>query len=170
MKKIIIGMIALLLFAAPAFAATKIAYVDLQKALRLSKAGIQAKSNFDSLATELETELKIKEGEFLKLKSELEKQFAMLSDEAKQEKTIEAKKNLDDLQKFKVGAQRKLQAEDSKWTQEIVNDLTEILKKFGKDGGYSMIVERSEGGLIYIGDDVTDLTDKLIKKYDANKK
>lgn len=169
MKKITIALVTLLLLAAPAFAATKIATVDLQKALNLSKAGAAAKAEIAAQAKELETEFKIKQGEFLKLKGELEKQAALLSDNAKEEKIKEYQQSATALQQFKQNAQRKLQQEDGKKTQAILKELTEILKKFGKDGGYTMIVERSEGGVIYSDDKVDDLTDKLIKAYDAKK-
>jgi len=170
MKKIVIALVALLMLAVPACAASKIAYVDLQKALNLSKAGAQAKSEISAQAKEYETQFKIKEGEFLKLKSELEKQAALLSDSAKQEKIREYQKSITALQKFKSDAQRKLQQEDGKRTQQILKELTTILKKIGEDKGYSMILERSEGGLIYVAESVDDLTDKLIEMYDTSKK
>ncbi|MCD6581709.1 MAG: OmpH family outer membrane protein [Desulfuromusa sp.] len=170
MRKIVIALVALLLLSAPAFAATKLAYVDLQKALNLSKAGAQAKSDIAAQAKELENEFKIKEGEFLKLKSELEKQAALLSDSAKQEKIKEYQKSVGELQRFKQDAQRKLQQEDGKRTQLILKDLSVILQKFGKDGGYTMILERSEGGVVYVAESIDDLTDKLIKAYDKSYK
>ncbi|MCK4501572.1 MAG: OmpH family outer membrane protein, partial [Desulfuromonadales bacterium] len=160
----------LLLFAAPAFAATKIAYVDLQKVLQSSQAGVQARADIAKLEKELETEFKIKEGEFLKFKGDLEKQADLLSKSAKQEKVQEFQKKLAELQSFKQKAQRILQNDDRKRTQSMVNELTVLLAKFGKDDGYSAIFERSEGGLLFIGDDVVNLTDKLIKAYDASKK
>lgn len=169
MKRIMVILCALLLLAAPAFAATKIAYVDLQKALNLSKAGAAAKADIAAQAKEYENEFKIKQGEFLKLKSELEKQADLLSESAKAEKIKEYQKRVADLQKFQSDAQRKLQREDSKRTQAIIKDLTKILQGFGKDGGYTMIVERSEGGVVYVAEDVVNLTDKLIKAYDAGK-
>ena len=170
MKKIIIALTALLLLSVPAFAANKFAYVDLQKALNLSKAGVQAKSEIAELAKKYETEFKIKQGEFLKMKGELEKQAALLSDIAKQDKIKEYQEKATALQKFQQDAQRKLQQEDGKRTQAILKELTEILKKFGKDGKYAMIIERSEGGLIYVDEKLDDLTEKLIKAYDESKK
>ena len=169
MKKILIVLTTLLLLSVPAFAATEFAYVDLQKALNLSKAGAQAKNDIAEQAKEYETEFKIKQGEFLKLKSELEKQAALLSDTAKQEKIKEYQQSGEALQKFQQDAQRSLQQEDGKRTQAILKELSEILQKFGKDDGYSMIIERSEGGLVYVAENVDDLTDKLIKAYDASK-
>jgi len=169
MKKITIALVTLLLLTAPAFAATKIATVSLQKALNMSKAGAAAKAEIAAQAKELETEFKIKQGEFLKLKGELETQAALLSDNAKEEKLKEYQKKGAELQQFKQTAQQKLQQEDGRRTQAILKELSEILKKFGKDGGYTLIVERSEGGVIYSDDKVDDLTDKLIKAYDASK-
>jgi outer membrane protein len=170
MKKIIIAVTALLLVSVPAFAANKFATVDLQKALNLSKAGAQAKSEIADLAKQYETEFKIQQGEFLKLKGELEKQAALLSDTAKQEKIKEYQQSAEALQQFQQNAQRKLQQEDGKRTQDILKELSEILKKFGKDGNYSMIIERSEGGLVYVDEKIDDLTDKLIEAYDESKK
>lgn len=170
MKKITIAFVVLLLFVTPAIAEMKIAYVDLQKALNLSKAGAEAKTEIAAQAKEYETEFKIKEGEFLKLKGELEKQAALLSDSAKQEKIQEYQKSVGELQQFKQDAQRKLQQEDGKLTQSILKDLSVILKKMGKDGGYSMILERSEGGLVYVAENLNDLTDELIKAYDKTYK
>jgi len=169
MKKIIIALLAVLLLSAPAFAETKIAYVNLQKALNDSKAGAQAKSDIAAQAKEYETEFKIKQGEFLKLKSELEKQAALLSDSAKQEKIKEYQKSGEELQKLQNDVRRKLQQEDEKRTQLILGELSTILQKFGKDGGYTMILERSEGGLVYVAESVVDLTAELIKTYDASK-
>ncbi len=170
MKKVAIVLATILLFAVPSFAATKIATVDLQKALNQSKAGAAAKSQIAAQAKELETQFKIKQGEFLKLKSELEKQAALLSDNAKEEKIKEYQKSATELQKFKQEAQRKLQQEDGQKTQQILKEMSEILKKIGKDGGYTLIVEKNEGGILYSADKVDDLTDQLIKAYDASKK
>jgi outer membrane protein len=169
MRKIIGILFVLLLLSAPAFSATKIAYVDLQKALNQSKVGAQAKADIAAQAKEYENEFKIKQGEFLKLKGELEKQAALLSDTAKEEKIKEYQQRAAALQQFKVDAQRKLQQEDGVRTQEILKELTAILKDFGKKGGYTMIIEKSEGGLLYSADNVDDLTDKLIDAYDKSK-
>ncbi len=170
MKRMIVALLAVFLLSTPAFAEMKIAYVNLQKALNDSIAGSQAKSEIAAQAKEYETEFKIKQETFLKLKNELEKQGALLSDTAKAEKLKEYQTQVAGLQKFQNEARRKLQQEDEKRTQAILKELSVILQKFGKDGDYSMIIERSEGGLIYTSDDMIDLTVPLIEAYDATKK
>lgn len=170
MKKIIVSVVALLLLVAPAFAANKIAFVDLQKVLQASKTGVAAQAELSKMAKELENEFKIKEGEFLKFKGDLEKQVDLLSATAKQEKIKEFQQKASTLQAFKSQAERKLQTFDRQRTQSMVNELTIILEKFGKDDKYDMIFERSESGVLFVGEDVADLTEKLTKAYDASKK
>ncbi|MDX2478833.1 MAG: OmpH family outer membrane protein [Desulfuromusa sp.] len=169
MRQIFIALLAVLVLSCPAFAETKIAYVNLQQALNDSKVGAQAKSEIAAQAKEFETEFKIKQGEFLKLKGELEKQAALLSDTAKEEKIKEYQQSAEALQKFQNDARRKLQQEDETRTQVILGELSTLLQEFGKEGKYTMILERSESGLIYVAENVDDLTDELIKKYDAGK-
>ena len=170
MRKIIFVLLATFLLSTPAFAEMKVAYVNLQKALNDSVSGAQAKVKIAAQAKEFETEFKIKQEAFLKLKNELEKQGALLSDAAKAEKIKEYQVQASSLQQFQNEARRQLQQEDEKYTQEILKELTAILQKFGRDGGYSMIFEKTEGGLIYVADDMIDLTIQLIEAYDASKK
>ena len=82
MRKIIFVLLATFLLSTPAFAEMKVAYVNLQKALNDSVSGAQAKVKIAAQAKEYETEFKIKQEAFLKLKNELEKQGALLSDTA----------------------------------------------------------------------------------------
>jgi len=168
MKRIIIALIAILMLAAPALAETKVAYVDLQKALNLSKAGAQAKSDISTLVKKYEGEFKTKQEDLLAKKGDLEKQATLLSDSAKAEKEREYQKEVRDLQRFQKDVKDELQLKDGEYTKRILNELFEILQKIGKDGGYTMILEKNEGAVIYASDNV-DLTDELIKQYDASK-
>lgn len=169
MKKIVVALIAMLILAAPAaFAETKIAYVDLQKALNLSKAGAQAKSDISALVKKYEAEFKGKQEELLKKKDELEKQAALLSDSAKAEKEREYQRDVTELQRFQKDVKDELQQKDAEHTKRILNELFEILQKMGEDGKYTMILEKNEGAVIYAAESV-DLTDELIKAYDTSK-
>lgn len=169
MNKLIVSLIALLLLAAPALAETKIAYVDLQKALNLSKTGIEAKQQISVQVKKYEGEFKAKQDELMKLKEELEKQAVLLSDEAKAKKERDFQQNVKELQRFQKDIKEELQQRDGELTKKILNELFEILQTIGKDGGYSMILEKNEGAVIY-ADASVDLTDALIKAYDASKK
>ncbi len=168
MKKIVVALVSLLFLAAPAFAETKIAYVDLQKALNLSKAGVEAKNDISEQVKKYEEEFKVKQDDLMKMKSELEKQAALLSASAKADKEREFQKNVTDLQRFQKDVKDELQQKDTEHTKRILNELFDILQKIGKDSGYTMILEKNEGAVIY-ADEKIDLTDELIKAYDASK-
>lgn len=166
MKKIVVALVALLLLATPALAEIKIAYVDLQKALNLSKAGVKAKSEISAQVKKYEEEFKNKQEDLQKLKTELEKQAVLLSDSAKAQKERDFQQNVKELQRFQKDVKEELQQRDADATKKILGQMFEILQKIGKDGGYQMIIEKNEGAVIY-ADESVDLTDKLIKAFDA---
>ncbi|SHI57497.1 periplasmic chaperone for outer membrane proteins Skp [Malonomonas rubra DSM 5091] len=166
MKKIIVALVSLMLFAVPAMAEMKIAYVDLQKALNLSMAGVAAKNEIAAQVKKYEDEFKAKQDDLQKMKDELEKQAVLLSDSAKAQKEREFQQNIKELQRFQKDVKEELQQRDADATKKILNRLFEILQTLGKDGGYQMILEKNEGAVIY-ADKSVDLTDELIKAFDA---
>ncbi len=169
MNKIIVSLIALMLLAVPALAETKIAYVDLQKALNLSKTGVEAKQQIGVQVKKYEGEFKAKQDDLMKLKEELEKQAVLLSDAAKAQKEREFQQNVKELQRFQKDIKEELQQRDAELTKRILNELFEILQTIGKNGSYTMILEKNEGAVIFADANI-DLTDELIKAYDASKK
>ncbi len=168
MKRIMVALIAVLLFVTPALAETKIGYVDLQKALNLSKAGAQAKSDISNLVKKYEGEFKSKQEALQAKGSELQKQGVLLSDTAKAEKERDYQKEMRELQRFQNDVKEELKQKDSEYTKRILDELFVVLQKIGKDEGYTMIIEKNEGAVIF-ADDSIDLTDALIKAYDASK-
>jgi outer membrane protein len=58
--------------------------------------------------------------------------------------------------------QEELQRKDRELTESLLRKLEAIVKKMGEDGKYTLILEKSQGGIIYISNTL-DLTDELIK-------
>ncbi len=169
MNKVIAVLIALLLLAAPVLADTKIAYVDLQKALNLSQAGIKAKNEIASQVKKYEAEFKTKQENLKKMKAELQKQAVLLSDSAKAQKERDFQQNVKELKRFQKDVKEDLQQKDADHTKQILNQMFAVLQKLGKDGDYQMILEKNQGAVVY-ADKKIDLTDKLIKAFDATQK
>jgi outer membrane protein len=167
MNKISVILIALLLLALPAFA-QKIAYVDLQRALNLSKAGVAAKQQMTEQVQKYEGEFKARQDDVLRMKADLEKQAALLSDSARAERERDYQRRVTDLQRFQQDIQEDLQRKDAEFTGRIINELFDVMQKLGAEGGYAMIIEKNEGAIVY-ADPKVDLTDELIKAYDATK-
>ena len=144
----------------------KLAYVDLQKALNLCKAGQDAKEKFGKEVEKAETQLSLKQEELQKLKESLEKQSAMLNEETfkKKEKDYQAK--LRDFKRLYEESQDELKAQDNDAVKEILAELVQVTQEYGKEKGYTLIFEKSESALLF-ADENLELTDDIIKLYDT---
>lgn len=154
----------LVVFGGRVFADVKIGYVDLQRALTQVSEGKAAKEK-------LEKKVKVKQAEFdkmqeeaKKLKDELETQGAMMKEDLKRQKIQEYQKKLMELQDYYLGNQKELAEEEAKLTRPILERFEKILKKIGKEEGYTIIVEKS--AVVFASPSV-DLTDRLIKDFNA---
>lgn len=167
MNKIFLLITAALLLAAPAFA-QKIGYVDLQRALNQSKAGIAAKQQMTEQVQKYEAEFKTKQDDVLRMKADLEKQASLLSDTARAEREREYQRRVTELQRFQKDIQEELQLKDTEYTSRIINELFDVLQKIGAEQGYTMIIEKNEGAIVY-ADPAVDVTNALIEAYNAKK-
>jgi outer membrane protein len=62
--------------------------------------------------------------------------------------------------------QRELQSKEGELTKEIIERMQRIMRRVGQTDGYTLILERSEGGVVYVPINY-DLTDLLIQRYNA---
>ncbi len=167
MKRIAMLMILILLTALPAFAAElKVGYVDLQKALNLSKAGEQAKEKIAVQVKGYETELDARQEELKKLKDDLEKQALLLSADALSSKERDYQQRLKEFQRYTKDIQEELQQQDADFTRAIIEEIGKVIAEVGKKEGFTMIFEQSESAVLY-ADDKVDLTQMIIDAYDA---
>lgn len=171
MKRLMTMLLAVtFLSIAPALAAeAKLGYVDLQKALNTSEAGKSAKENIQKKVKEHEGAIDARQKELKKLKDDLEKQALLLSDDARAAKERDYQQKLKEFQRYTKDIQEELQQKDADFTRQILEELFKVIKEVGQKEGYTMIFEQSESSLLY-ADDKSDLTDKIIKAYDAKAK
>jgi outer membrane protein len=169
MKRIACLVVVFLLFAGQyAYAEVKIGVVDLMRALNESDAGKKAKTDLEALIKTKQVKLDAKGKEIEKLKSEVEKQSSVLSAEAKKSKEDELERMLRDYQRLVSDSQAEVKKKESEVTGEIVKEIRTIVDKMAEEGGYTMIVENAEGLVLYSKKEL-DLTDTVIKRYNASK-
>lgn len=168
MKKIGILVLAALLFStAGAQASTaKIAVVDLRKALNVCAEGKAAKGEITTRMKELETQVAQRQADLKKLQEELEKQAVLLSAEARANKERDFQQKLKDLQRFGKDSQEELQQKDAEASNRIVEKLVGLVREIGKQEKFDLVLEQNGGGVIYSGESV-DLTERVIKEFDA---
>jgi len=170
MKKLVFLLSLLLFCASPLLAADiKIGYVDLQKALNNCEAGKSAKEKIGTKVKDYEGQIDQKQKELKKMKEEIDKQGLLLSDDTRAAKERDYQQKLKDLQRFTKDIQEELQQKDADLTKQIIEGLTRVINEMGAKEGYAMILERTESAVLY-ADASADLTDKVIKSYDASSK
>ncbi len=138
-----------------------IAYVDLQRVMIESEKGKEARKTLTDEAERLKKSLDAKQAELQRLKDAMEKQGAMITPEARAEKDKQYQAKLKDYQRLANDYQGELQQKDMEFTQKILKEIEEVVKGLGEREKYSLILERSQAGVLF-GSPALDITTKVI--------
>jgi outer membrane protein len=168
-KTLALALALLLATAAGAAAQLKIGYVDLQRALNESEAGRAAKEKFKAQVDRLQVDLKKKKDQLDALKEQLEKKASVIKDEEARNLEKDYQKRLRDFERSYKDSQGELQQKDNELTVELLKQLQVVIEDFGKENGYSMILEQSSSSVLY-GSPEFDLTEQIIARYNARKR
>ena len=149
--------------------ALKIGCIDFQRVLNESDAGKKAKADLETLVKSKQSTIDEKGKTIEKMKGDLEKQASVLSADAKKSKEEELEKNLREYQRLVQDSQTEVKKKELELTDAIIKDMRKIVEKIGEDEGYTLIMERTGGMVLYSKKDI-DITDAVIKKYNQSKK
>lgn len=147
----------------------KLGYVDLQRALNESDAGKAAKERFKVQVDRLQVDLKKKKDALDGMKEQLEKKASVMKAEEARNLESDYQKKLRDFERAYKDSQGELQQKDNELTVELLKELQVVIEEFGKEQGYSIILEQSSSSVLYGSADL-DLTDQIIARYNARKK
>jgi len=167
MKSFVVFVTAVLL-ASTALAETKIGYVDLQRALNESEAGKKAKDEFKGQVDKLQGSLKRQKDDLESMKEKIEKKAAVMKDEERLELEEDYRKKLRDFERSYKDTQADLQRKDQELTADILKDLQEIIREYGDQEGYTVILEASGTGFLY-GAKGADITETVLEQYNAKR-
>ncbi len=160
---VVLAFAAMLILPQTASAQSKIGYIDLQRALGMTKEGKSAKDKLQKEFDQKQKELdKVQDG-VRKQKEDLESNASMLSDDTKRARAMQLQKDMYALQQKFIQLQGELSQAEAKATKKIFDRMGPIIEQMGKELGYDMIVERS--AVLYAKPD-QDLTTELVKRFD----
>ena len=147
----------------------RIAVVDMQRALNECDAGKRAKDQVKSKFEKSQEDLKRQREDLDRRKEEYERKATVLKEEERRnlEKDLEAR-SLEFKRKFE-DFQRDLKRTDAELTSTIVEELYGVVRDYGAKNTYSLVLEASSGALLY-GDRALDITDEIVKLYNASPK
>ena len=153
--------------AAPARADLKVGVVDMQRALNECEAGKKARDQVKAKFEKAQDQLKRQREDLDRLREDYDKKAVVLKEEQRRslEKDLE-NRSLDFKRKYE-DFQRDLKRTDSELTAGIVDELYGLVRDYGQKHGYSLVLEASNGALLY-NDKTTDITDDIIKLYNAS--
>lgn len=144
----------------------KIGYIDLQSVIRDSKAGKAAKASFEAEFKKKRDIIESKRAQLDRLKNKFAQNGSIMNEDTRKQKAGQIQRLDKDLQRATDDFREELQRRDFELLEKILKDLDGILKSVGKSNGYTMIIDKSEGGLVY-GNPSVDVTQQVIKAYDA---
>jgi outer membrane protein len=145
----------------------KIGIIDVQKVLNESEAGKKAKSDLEALIKTKQSTIDEKGRAIEKLKSDIEKQSSVLSAEARKNKEDELEKLLREYQRIVQDSQGEIKKKEAEFTDSILREIRELIEKTGEEEGYTLVIEK---GMVLYSNKGMDISDAILKKYDALKK
>jgi outer membrane protein len=166
---VVIGMILLGWFGSVWAADLKIAYVDIQKAVNESNAGKDAKKLITKDVEKFQGQIADKQKVLQTMKESLEKQAPMLNPDARATREKEYQNKLREFQRWGEDTQNEINQKRMEIERNISIGLQKVIQKVGADEGYTLILEKNESIVLFVSR-ALDITDRVIKAYDAQKR
>lgn len=143
----------------------KIAYIDVQRVLARSAAGVAAREQLEREKATMQKEMDTKRNELEKLREELEKKGALLTADARRDKQEQFERKRRDAARLADDFQKELEKKESVLLQKVLQEISGVIDRIGKDRGCYLVVEKRGAGVIYAATEA-DLTDDIIRAYD----
>lgn len=150
-------------------AAGRVAFVDVQRVLARASAGVAAREQLEREKAAMQKQVDGHRSELEKLRDELEKKGQLLSADVRREKQDTLERKVRDVRRLVDDLQKELQKKEQELLARVLQDVTGVVQRFGKEKGYALIVERRGGAVVY-GAPEADLTDEVIRAFDEEAK
>ncbi len=147
----------------------KIGFVDIQKAVNECNAGKEAKKTILKEVEKLQRLFGEKQKELQTMKESLDKQAPMLTPDARATKEKELQNKIREFQRWQEDSQNEINQKRLEMERTVALGLQRVIQKLGADEGYTCILELNEN-IVLFASKAVDLTDRVIKLYDAQKK
>jgi outer membrane protein len=144
----------------------KIGVIDFQEIFSKSNPGKLLIDEIKSRGKKMEETLKEKGAEIEELRKALDQKALVLSDDAREEKEQELGAKFNDLKSLQKRYTDVLRDLEINSVKRVRKDVLEIVQEIGREAGYSLIIDRRGGGVVYAPKAI-DITGKVIEKYNA---
>jgi|WetSurMetagenome_2_1015567.scaffolds.fasta_scaffold136062_2 outer membrane protein len=143
-------------------ATLKVGSVDIQKALNTCEAGKAAAAKLNRALEDAKKKYEA-QGEALKKEQEgLERQSSVLDEQVFKDKVRDFQGKARDWDRFRKDIEADIRQQHNEIVDKISKELIEITEQVGKEGGFTLVLERS---LVPYIDPTLDITDEVVKRY-----
>lgn len=143
----------------------QIAFIDVSRVLARSAAGVAAREQLEREKATMQKEMDSKRVELDKLREDLEKKGSLMTPEARRDKEDQLERKRRDATRLADDFQRELVRKEQALAQKVLQELSGVIERVGKQRGYYLIMERRGAGILYNAPEA-DLTDEIIRAYD----
>ena len=154
--------------AAPLYGAdvAKIGIVDFQRILETSSAGKIAQAEISKQGKKMEADLKERGAAIEEIKKKLEREALVMSKEMRQERERNIRIKINDFKELQKKYMTDFKLQEQRLVNRIQKDLFKLIEDVAKKGGYLLILEKREGGVLYTPQ-TNEITDEIIQMYNA---
>ncbi len=154
----------------PTQAAERIGYVDMVRVVNESVAGKRARADIEGMVKLKQEQISREEQKLKSLQQALEKEQLTLTDAQKRTKQRDFDKKVQDYQQLAQDTQREIGQKDIEHSRKTLTDIRAVIRDIAQHEKFMLILEKNDQpGMLY-AEDGPDLTDKVIKAYDAKAK
>ena len=148
---------------------SRVGFVDIQRVLARSAAGMAAREQLEKEKAVMQKQVDGQRVELEKMRDELEKKGQLLSADARREKQELMERKVRDARRLVDDLQGTLQKKEEAMLGKVLQDVSGLIQKVGKDKGYTIVLERQRSSILYASADA-DLTDDVIRAFDDETK
>ncbi len=145
-------------------AESKIAVVDVQRAVMATEDGIRAQGTLKKVFDKRQQELDGKQTELQRARDDIEKQSRILSREALQKRMEDWQRRMVELQTVFVDYNKELQKRQGDLTGPIIKKMIGVISRLAKKNGYELILDKQAAP--YARPDL-DLTEQVVQIYNT---
>lgn len=147
----------------------KVAVIDVQRILTDSALGKDALGKLKQLQDSKVAEAKSKQDEIQQLRGRINDGRLSLAEDKIAELEKQAEDKVIAFKRFQDDADRELQKARDEAFDAIEKRVLPIINQLGQEGSFTLIFNKFQSGLVY-ADDKIDITDQVIKRFDAASK
>lgn len=159
---------AIFLVAGTAAAATKIGFVNLQRAISESETGKAAMAEFQKDVEKIRGEIEAEQKELVSLQEEIQKKAVVMKEDERRKLVTDFEHKEIDFKRKVEETQVDLQARNQEVVSGLLQRLQQVIIQIGSDGGYTGIFDSGTAQVLFAAPG-EDLTSQVIQAFDAAK-